>query len=417
MNKLSLRDIDVSGKRVLMRADFNVPLDGTTVVDDTRIRAALPTIRHILGQGASLVLMSHLGRPKGAVNPAFSLAPVADRLGELLGSGVSFVDACVGDAVEARAAALGAGEVLLLENLRFHPEEEGKVSLPDGASEEEVAAAKAAMPQRQRDFARQLSRLGDVYVNDAFGTAHRAHASMAVVTEFMSPCVSGFLLEKELQYLGNAVNAPERPFLAILGGAKISGKIDVLVNLMEKVDAVIVGGGLVYTLYKAMGLEIGKSLLESDRIDMAGDILKKFENARARLILPLDHVVADDFSAEANTRTVSREEIPEGWEGLDIGPESIKLFTEEIRKAKTIVWNGPVGCFEMAPFASGTMAIASAIAETDCISVVGGGDSISAINQSGLAEHFTHISTGGGASLEFLEGKLLPGVEALSDKQ
>jgi phosphoglycerate kinase len=255
-----------------------------------------------------------------------------------------------------------------------------------------------------------------VYVDDAFGTAHRAHASMAGVTEFMDESVSGFLLEKEIQYLGKAIEAPERPFVAILGGAKISGKIDVILNLIDKVDTVIVGGGLVYTMYKAMGLDIGDSLLEEDRVELAGEILKRFETSRAKLLMPLDHVVADGFSETANTQIVDRENIPDGWEGLDIGPKSIALFDEELRKAKTVLWNGPLGCFEMAPFAAGTMSIAKAIAETDCVSIVGGGDSISAINKSGLTDHFSHLSTGGGASLEFLEGKALPGVVALSDR-
>ncbi len=416
MSKKSLADINVAGKRVLMRADFNVPLDGGNVADDTRIRAALPSIKHILDQGASLVLMSHLGRPKGQVKPEFSLKPAADRLSEVLGSKITFASDCVGAEVEAQAQALQAGEVLLLENLRFHPEEEGKASVADGASDEEAAAAKADMKTRQRDFSEKLARLGDVYVDDAFGTAHRAHASMAGVTEFIDECVSGFLLEKEIQYLGNVIASPERPFVAILGGAKISGKIDVLLNLMDKVDTAIVGGGLVYTLYKAMGLNVGDSLLEEDRVELAGEILERFKHSRAKLLLPVDHVIADDFSADANTQIVDRENIPDGWEGLDIGPKSIKLFCDVIRDAKTIVWNGPVGCFEMAPFAAGTMGITQAIAETDCVSVVGGGDSVNAINKSGLADKFSHISTGGGASLEFLEGKALPGVVALSDR-
>ncbi|MDE0837799.1 MAG: phosphoglycerate kinase [Kiritimatiellae bacterium] len=416
MNKKSLVDIDVAGKRVLMRADFNVPLEGGAVSDDTRIRAALPTIKHILDHGASLVLMSHLGRPKGKVNPEFTLAPVAARLSELLGKPITFADDCVGAEVEAQAQQLQAGEVLLLENLRFHAEEEGKASVTDDASADDIAAAKADMKARQRTFSEQLARLGDVYVDDAFGTAHRAHASMAGVTEFMQESVSGFLLEKEIQYLGKAIEAPERPFVAILGGAKISGKIDVILNLIDKVDTVIVGGGLVYTMYKAMGLNIGDSLLEEDRVELAGEILKRFETSRAKLLMPLDHVVADGFSETANTQIVDRENIPDGWEGLDIGPKSIALFGEELRKAKTVLWNGPLGCFEMAPFAAGTMSIAKAIAETDCVSIVGGGDSISAINKSGLSDHFSHLSTGGGASLEFLEGKALPGVVALSDR-
>jgi phosphoglycerate kinase len=416
MNKKSVRDLALTGKRVLMRVDFNVPLNGETVSDDTRIRAALPTIQYVLDHGASLVLMSHLGRPKGKVKPEFSLRPAADHLAGLIGRNVAFAPDCIGAEAESMAAKLQPGDILVLENLRFHAEEEGKPALASDATDEEKATAKAEMKQRQAVFAEQLSRLGDVYVDDAFGTAHRAHASMAVVTRHFEDCAAGFLLEKEIEYLGNAVADPERPFLAIIGGAKISGKIDVLMALSEKVDAIIVGGGMVYTFYRAMGLPVGDSLVEEDRIDLAKSTIDKVKARGVRFLLPVDHIVADSFSAEASTKIVGEDGIEAGWMALDIGPESSKLFAEEIRKAKTVVWNGPMGCFEMAPFAEGTLAVTRAIAETDCVSIIGGGDSVSAVNKSGLADKMTHISTGGGASLEFLEGKELPGIVALSDK-
>ncbi len=407
MEKKTVHDLDLNGKRVLMRVDFNVPLDGVTVSDDTRIRAAMPTIQYVLGQGASLVLMSHCGRPKGETKPEFSLKPAADRLSELLGKDVAFAPDCVGDEVKAMAEVLTPGDVLLLENLRFHPEEEGKNVELDA----------------QKEFARQLSELGDVYVDDAFGTAHRAHASMAVVTEFFEECAAGLLLEKEIEYLGNAVASPEKPFVAIIGGAKISGKIDVLMSLADKVDSIIVGGGMVYTFYKAMGTPIGNSLLEEDKVDLARETMAKLEEKGVKLLLPTDHVLAmlpegislpGGFTSDIPVKTSV--DIDDGWTALDIGPESTAAFCEEVRKAKTVVWNGPMGFFEIPAFAEGTMSVVKALAETDCVSVIGGGDSVSAVNKSGLADQMTHISTGGGASLEFLEGKELPGIVALSDK-
>ncbi|MDI9382957.1 MAG: phosphoglycerate kinase [Verrucomicrobiota bacterium] len=416
MKKLTIRDLDLSGKRVLMRVDFNGPIENGVVNDDTRITAAMPTILHALEKGAkSLVLMSHLGRPKGKPNPEFSLKPAAARLQELLGKPVVMAPDCVGEEVKAELAKLPEGGVMLLENLRFHAEEEGKPKLADDATDEEKAAAKAEMKTKQVAFAKQLAELGDVYINDAFGTAHRAHASMAVVTNYFDQCAAGFLLEKEIEYLGNALANPTKPFVAIIGGAKISGKIDVITNLMDKVETILIGGGMAYTFYKAKGLAIGKSLCEEDRVEMAKDILNRAQASGIKLLLPVDNVVADDFSENANTKIVG-ENIEDGWMALDIGPETAKLYAKEIAGAKTVVWNGPMGCFEMAPFAEGTLAVAKAVAEADCISIIGGGDSVSAVNKSGLADKMTHISTGGGASLEFMEGKPLPGVLALTDR-
>ena len=416
MSKKTVRDVDFNGKRVLMRVDFNVPLNGTTITDDTRIQAAIPTIKYVLEQGASkIILMSHLGRPKGEAKSEFSLLPAAKHLAELLGKDVAFAPDCIGAEVTAMADALPAGGILLLENLRFHPEEEGKVKLADDLSDEDKAAAKAEMQTKQKEFATELASLADIYVNDAFGTAHRAHASMAVVTDNFEDNVSGLLLEKEIKYLGNAVRTPEHPFIAIIGGAKVSGKIDVLTNLADKVDTIIIGGGMVYTFFLAKGIAVGNSLVEEDRVEMARETLKTLEAAGVKVMLPVDHVEADAFSAEANVKVVPMDGIEDGWMALDIGPETAKLYAEEIATAKTIVWNGPMGCFEMEPFANGTTVVTEAVAATDCVSIIGGGDSVSAVNKSGLADQMTHISTGGGASLEFLEGKKLPGIEALSN--
>lgn len=400
MKKKTIRDVDLKGKRVLMRVDFNVPLnDRREITDDTRIQAALPTIKAVLDQGASLVLMSHLGRPKGKKVAELSLKPVAEYLGGLIDSPVKMASDTVGDAVRAEVDALEPGEILVLENTRFYAEEEGK-----GCSAED-----------QQRFAEQLASYGDVYVNDAFGTAHRAHASTAVVCDYMDTCVAGLLMEKELDYLGRAIESPEKPFIAIIGGAKVSGKLEVLTNLMSKVDTILIGGGMAYTFLKAQGHDIGSSILEEDLLDTAKETLEAAEKARVTFLLPVDNIAADAFDADAKTQIVGKD-IPEGWLALDIGPETAKLYAEEIAKAKTIVWNGPMGCFEMEPFAQGTTAVCEAVAESDAVSIIGGGDSVSAVKQSGLSDRMSHISTGGGASLEFLEGKALPGVVALDDK-
>ena len=403
INKKTVKDIALAGRRVVMRVDFNVPLKEGVVKDDTRIRAALPTIEYILGQGASLVLLTHLGRPKGERVAEYSVKPAADRLAELLGKSVKFVDDCVGSAVQAAAEALTAGEVMVCENTRYHKEEDLKVKTP----EDKVA---------QKAFAADMAKLGDVYVNDAFGTAHRAHASTAVITEFMDKdnCVAGFLMDKELQYLGKAVANPQCPFVAIIGGAKVSGKLEVLRSLMEKVDTILIGGGMAYTFLKALGHDIGNSLCEDELIDTAKETLAMAQAKRVKFMLPVDNKAADKFDNDADTKIVGND-IPAGYMALDIGPETIKLYSAEIAKAKTIVWNGPMGCFEMPNFADGTMGICKAVADSDSVSIIGGGDSVAAVNVSGLAAKMSHISTGGGASLEFLEGKELPGVACLAD--
>jgi phosphoglycerate kinase len=405
LNKKTIKDIDLNGKKVVMRVDFNVPVKDGVVGDDTRIQAALPTIRYIIENGASLTLLSHLGRPKGEVKPEFSLKPVVARLSELLGKKVALVPDCVGEEAVKAANALSAGEVLVCENTRYHKAEDIKAKTDEDK-------------KLQKDFAAELAKLGDVYVNDAFGTAHRAHASTAIITEFIKAkggaCVAGFLMDKEIKYLGQAVAHPEKPFVAIIGGAKVSGKLEVLISLMEKVDTILIGGGMAYTFLKAQGHSIGGSLVEDDLLDTAKNTLAQAEAKGVKFMLPVDNIAADKFDNDAATQLVERD-IPDGWMALDIGPETAKAYSAEISKAKTVVWNGPMGCFEMPNFASGTMTVCKAVAESDSVSIIGGGDSVAAVNQSGLADKMSHISTGGGASLEFLEGKQLPGVVALDD--
>jgi phosphoglycerate kinase len=413
MNKKTLRDVDVAGKRVLMRVDFNVPIKNGAISDDTRITGALPSINFVLEKGGSLVLMSHLGRPKGAGYEAeFSLKPVAAHLAKLTGRPVVFAADCA--RADAEVAALKPGGIVMLENTRFYDEEEGKAKKVDGLSDADYQAKKAALKDKQKALAKKLASYGDIYCNDAFGSAHRAHASTAVVCKYMKDNVAGFLMEKEIEYLGNAVERPTRPFVAILGGAKVSDKLAVVQNLLDKVDTLIIGGGMAYTFLKAQGHEIGKSLCETDQLDYARAMIAKAKAGGKRLLLPVDNIAADAFSAEAATRTVGNE-IPAGWMALDIGPQTTALYAAAIAGAKTVVWNGPMGCFEMKPFAAGTLGVCQAIAASGSVSIIGGGDSVSAVNKSGLAGKMTHISTGGGASLELLEGKELPGVAALSD--
>ena len=417
MNKKTIRDVELKGKRVVMRVDFNVPIKGGVISDDTRIRGALPTIEYALGQGASLVLMSHLGRPSGKGYEAdFSLKPVAEYLAEVMGKPVAFAPDCA--AADALASALKPGEILMLENTRFYKEEEGKVKKAEGMTDEEYKAKKAAMKEKQTVLAKKLASYGDIFCNDAFGSAHRAHASTAVIAKFMPVSVSGFLLEKEIQYLGSAVENPVRPFVAILGGAKVSDKLAVVRNLLTKVDTLIIGGGMAYTFLKAQGHEVGKSLCETDQLDYAREMIAQAKERGVKFLLPADSVAADAFAADARTQ-IAGADVPEGWMGLDIGPETIKMYADAVKSARTVVWNGPMGCFEMPAFAKGTFGVCEAVAAVKAnggVSIIGGGDSVSAVKKSGLADKMSHISTGGGASLEYLEGKELPGVAALSDK-
>ena len=403
MKKLSIRDLELNGKRVFMRVDFNVPLEDGRVMDDTRIVETLPTIEYALKRQARLVLASHLGRPKGKPNPKMSLKPVAERVRTLLdekigrGYNVGFAPDCVGTQAEEMANNLEKGQTLLLENLRFHAEEEAN----------------------DENFSRALAKLADVYVNDAFGTAHRAHASTAGITKFLKQCAAGLLMEKELEYLGKALHNPRRPFVAILGGAKVGDKIGVIQNLLGKVDALLIGGGMAYTFLKAQGHEVGKSLVEEDKLELARQLLKDAKARGVKLLLPIDHVVAEKIAVDAATNIADLSQpVPAGHMGLDIGPKTVELFNEEIGLAATIVWNGPMGVFEMEPFASGTMKVAEAVAANRAAtSIIGGGDTVAAVHAAGVADKIAHISTGGGASLEFLEGRKLPGVEALSTKK
>ncbi len=398
MQTLTVDDVLLKGKRVLVRVDFNVPMTpDLKISDDKRMVEALPTIRKILKDGGSVILMSHLGRPKGKPNPEFSLKPIADHLATLLSMPVKFASDCIGAPAREGALGLKPGEVLLLENLRFHVEEE----------------------KNEEGFARELASLGDVYVNDAFGTAHRAHASTEGVTRFLKPAVAGYLMKKEIDYLSRAVSNPVRPYVAILGGAKISGKIDVIQNLMPKVDVLVIGGGMAFTFFQAQGYEIGDSLVEQEKIALAKQILDNAKKESKRLILPVDCVIADKFDNAAQRKVVPVTKIPVGWRGLDIGPESVKVISMEVRRAKTIVWNGPMGVFEMPNFANGTLEIARVLAEATAAgatTIVGGGDSAAAVAQAGFGDRISHVSTGGGASLEYLEGKTLPGLAALDTR-
>ena len=395
MAKLSVRDLELRGKRIFMRVDFNVPLnDAGEITDDTRIQASLPTIQYIVERGGRLILASHLGRPKGKVNPKYSLNPAATRLAQLLGKPVAFAADCIGPEAEAAAKALKDGDVLLLENLRFHPEEEKNVP----------------------EFAQKLAALAEVYVDDAFGSAHRAHASTEGITHFLSPCAAGLLMEKELEYLGKAVGHPERPYVAIVGGAKVSDKIELLQNMMKFADTVLIGGAMAYTFLKAQGVEVGLSKVEADKLDLARDLLQFAERRSIELSLPQDHIVAEKLDAGAAAEVAPTRSIPANRLGVDIGPATRVDYAAKIAKAKTIVWNGPMGVFEIPQFAEGTVAIARAVADSSAVSVVGGGDSVSAVKKAGVEAKITHISTGGGASLEFLSGLTLPGVAALTEK-
>lgn len=393
LNKKTVEDINVSGKRVIARMDFNVPLNNGIITDDKRIREAMKTIKYLSDHGAKTILVSHLGRPKGEFNKKYSLAPVAVRISELLGKPIIFANDVIGPDAKAKAAALKDGDVMLLENVRFHAEEE----------------------KNDPAFTKELASMADIFVNDAFGTAHRAHASTTGLADYL-PAVCGFLIEKEISIMGAALKNPARPFVAILGGAKVSDKIGVIESLLDKVDTILIGGGMAYTFEKAMGYEIGKSICECDKLDLANELIEKAKAKKVKLILPLDSVVADAFSNDAHRKTVDCCKMPADMMGMDIGEQTIKLFVSEISKAKTIIWNGPMGVFEFENFANGTREIAKAVAESGAVSIIGGGDSAAAVEILGYADKVTHISTGGGASLEFLEGKILPGIEALEDK-
>ena len=396
LNKKSVDDINVKGKKVLVRCDFNVPLIDGKITDENRLVAALPTIKKLIADGGKIILCSHLGKPKGQPVPELSLAPVAARLSELLGQEVKFAadPEVVGANAKAAVANMKDGDVILLENTRYRAEE----------------------TKNEDAFSKDLASLCEVFGNDAFGTAHRAHCSNVGITKYVDTAVVGYLMQKEIDFLGNAVNNPKRPFVAILGGAKVSSKISVIENLIDKVDTLIIGGGMSYTFSKAQGGTVGNSLLEADYCQYALDMLKKAQEKGVKLLLPVDTVIADDFSNGANKKVVKSGEIPDGWQGLDIGPETEKIFCDAVKDAKTVVWNGPMGCFEMPNFAHGTEAVAKALADTDAVTIIGGGDSAAAVNQLGYGDKMTHISTGGGASLEFLEGKELPGVAAANDK-
>ena len=395
MSKKTVRDINVAGKKVLVRCDFNVPIDSQTgkITDNRRIRAAIPTIQYLLDNNAKVILCSHLGRPKGEVNPKYSLKPVAEELSKLLGKEVKLAKDVIGPDAEKLTSNMKNQDVVLLENVRFHKEEE----------------------KNDPEFAKKLASFAEIYVNDAFGTAHRAHSSTAGVADYL-PAVSGFLIEKELEFLGKALENPERPFVAILGGAKVSDKIGVIENLLEKVDTLIIGGGMAYTFYKALGHDIGTSICEEDKIDLAKTILEKAKQKNVKLLLPLDNHVSSEYSNDGEDKFVDKEEIPDGFMGLDIGPKTIEAFKEAIKTAKTVLWNGPLGVTEFPKFAEGTRAIANALAQSQAVTIIGGGDSAAAIEKMGLADKMTHISTGGGASLELLEGKVLPGIDCLNDK-
>ena len=393
--KKTVRDVDVKGRKAIVRCDFNVPMKNGVITDDTRIRAALPTIQYLLDNGAAVILMSHLGRPKGEANPAYTLKPVADRIAELLGKEVIFApsDVVVDDSVKAKAAELQPGQVMLLENVRYRKEEE----------------------KNGEDLSKALASLADLYVNDAFGTAHRAHSSTTGIASYL-PAVSGFLIEKELKFLGEAVDDPKRPFVAILGGAKVSDKIAVIENLIEKADTIIIGGGMAYTFLKANGYEVGTSLVDEEHLEFAKEVQKKANEKGVKFLLPVDSKLGDKFEENCETKFADSDAMPEGWMGMDIGPKTIELYTEAVKAAGTVVWNGPMGVFEFPAFQDGTLAVAKAMAESEATTVIGGGDSAAAVNKFGFGDKMTHVSTGGGASLEFLEGKVLPGVAALEDK-